>query len=134
MTFTGYPAETVPFLTAFPTRDPAWFKANKKSYEAAVVEPTKALVIELGELLRAHSPDIEVQPKTNGSIAPINNDLRFSPDASPYKGHIMLRFWEGTPKKTASTLMVRISPVAPTTPDEVVWQPILEESHTWVRS
>ena len=23
---------------------------------------------------------------------------------------------------------------APTTPDEVVWQPILEESHTWVRS
>ena len=91
-------------------------------------------MIELGELPRSHSPDIEAQPKNNGSTAPINNDLGFSPDASPYKDHIMLRFWEGTPKKTAPMLMVRISPVAPTTPDEVVWQPILEESHTRVRS
>jgi uncharacterized protein (TIGR02453 family) len=110
MTFTGYPAETLPFLAELARRDPAWFKANKKIYEAVVVMPTKALVVELGELLRAHSPDIEAQPKTNGSIAPINNDLRFSPDASPYKDHIMLRFWEGTPKKTAPTLMVRMSP------------------------
>ena len=110
MTFDGYPAETLPFLTALPTRNPAWFKANKKSYEAAVVAPTKALVVELGELLREMSPDIEAQPKTNGSIAPINNDLCFSPDAAPYKDHVPLRFWEGTPKKAAPMLMVRISP------------------------
>ena len=30
--------------------------------------------------------------------APINNDLRFSPDKSPYKDHLLLRFWEGADK------------------------------------
>ena len=49
-------------------------------------------------------------PRANGSIAPINNDLRFSPGKSPYKDHLLLRFWEGPEKKTAPALMIRISP------------------------
>lgn len=107
MTFTGYSDEAFAFLEALPTRDPEWFRANKADYQRLIVEPTKALVVELGHELRAEAPDIEAQPKTNGSIAPINNDLRFSPDAAPYKDHLMLRFWEGSPKKTAPTLFVR---------------------------
>jgi uncharacterized protein (TIGR02453 family) len=109
MSFTGYTEESLPFLGVLPTRDRDWFKANKKAYEAAIVGPTRELVAALGERLREHAPDIEAQPKTNGSIAPINNDLRFSPDKRPYKDHVLLRFWEGAPKKTAPTLRVRIS-------------------------
>ncbi len=110
MSFAGYRTEALAFLEALPTRDPAWFKANKADYQALIVEPTKALVTDLGDALRADRPEIEAQPKTNGSIAPINNDLRFNPDAAPYKDHLMLRFWEGPSKKTAPTLMVYIGP------------------------
>jgi uncharacterized protein (TIGR02453 family) len=108
MTFRGYTPRALDFLGSLPKRDPEWFKANKADYQQLIVEPTKALVVDLGEHLQNIAPDIEAQPKTNGSIAPINNDLRFNPDAAPYKDHLMLRFWEGAPKKTAPTLMVHI--------------------------
>ena len=108
MIFNGYCDESFAFLTALPTKDPAWFKSNKADYQRLLAEPTKALVVELGQQLQAKRPALEAQPKTNGSIAPINNDLRFSPNAAPYKDHLMLRFWEGTQKKTAPTLMVHI--------------------------
>ena len=108
MTFQGYSNEAMAFLESLPARDPAWFKANRADYQRLIVEPTKALVVDLGHELQQRSPGIEAQPKTNGSIAPINNDLRFNPDGAPYKDHLMLRFWEGSPKKTAPTLMVRM--------------------------
>ncbi|MFT4595826.1 MAG: hypothetical protein ACI9TF_000063 [Paracrocinitomix sp.] len=64
----------------------------------------------MGDYLRANIFDAtEAQPKTNGSIAPIKNDLRSSPDASPYKDHLMFRFWEGPVKQRqgrSSTLPV----------------------------
>ncbi len=107
-TFNGYSAEAIDFLAALPSRDPDWFKANKTDYQRLLVEPTKALVVDLGQELQTMAPGIEAQPKTNGSIAPINNDLRFAPDATPYKDHLMLRFWEGPTKKTAPMLMVHI--------------------------
>jgi uncharacterized protein (TIGR02453 family) len=109
-TFEGYPSETLAFLAALPSRSPDWFKANRKTYEELLVGPTKAFVSTLGDELQERRPDITAQPKTNGSIAPINNDLRFAPDKSPYKDNVLLRFWEGPNKKTAPTLFVRISP------------------------
>lgn len=132
MTFPGYTTEALEFLAALPERDPDWFKANKADYQRLIVEPTKELVVDLGEQLAAHSPGIEAQPKTNGSIAPINNDLRFNPDAPPYKDHLMLRFWEGPTKKTAPMLMVHISPsrvgfasgIMP--PDVAAWREVID--------
>lgn len=108
--FDGYPKEAIGFLRDLPTRSPDWFKAHKSEYQELVVAPTKALVIALGDALGDELPDLVAQPKTNGSIAPINNDLRFAPDKPPYKDHVMLRFWEGAPKKTAPTLFVRLAP------------------------
>jgi uncharacterized protein (DUF2461 family) len=46
----------------------------------------------------------------NGSIAPINRDLRFDPDGPRYKDHLLFRWWEGEQKKTAPTLFVRLAP------------------------
>lgn len=109
MDFAGYSADLIPFLEALPGKDPAWFKANKSTYDEVVVKPTKALVVEMGDILRVELPDIAAVPRTNGSIAPINNDLRFSPDKTPYKDHLLLRFWEGETKKSAPTLFVRIA-------------------------
>lgn len=110
-TFAGFPKSGLDFLTALGDKDKAWFDDNRKVYDTDVVVPAKDFVSAMGEALADSISDaIEAQPKTNGSIAPINNDLRFSPDASPYKDHLMFRFWEGPTKKTAPTLFVRMSP------------------------
>lgn len=109
--FTGFPEEGLKFLTTLGTKDKAWFDTNRKTYDTHVVPQAKAFVDAMGEALHDRiSPDIVAQPKTNGSIAPINNDVRFSPDASPYKDHLMFRFWEGANKKTSPMLMIRMSP------------------------
>lgn len=108
--FEGFPKAGLNFLTELGANDKAWFDEHRTIYEASVVKPAKAFVTAFGEALRADISDaIEAQPKTNGSIAPINNDLRFSPDRNPYKDHLLLKFWEGENKKQAPTLWVRIS-------------------------
>ncbi len=109
--FTGFPQVGLDFLEELGERDKPWFDANRSVYDTEVVAPTKSFVVAVGHRLAdGVAPDIVAQPKANGSIAPINNDLRFSPDKSPYKDHLLLRFWEGPQKKTAPTLMVRIGP------------------------
>ena len=109
--FTGFPRSGLDFLETLGTKDKAWFERRRETYDTDVVGPAKAFVTALGVALRERvSPGIEAQPKTNGSIAPINNDRRFNPDATAYKDHLLFRFWEGRTKKTAPTLMVRLSP------------------------
>lgn len=109
--FTGFSKKGLALLKALPTYDKERFAAEKKLYQSELAEPLKAFVDDLGPVLAsAISPGIEWAAKTNGSISPINNDLRFNPDASPYKDHLLLRFWEGPTKKTAPTLWVRIGP------------------------
>ncbi len=109
--FTGFPQTGLDFLTTLGTKNKTWFDANRSIYDSDVVPHAKAFVVELGELLADRiSGGIEYAPKTNGSIAPINNDLRFTPDASPYKDHLMFKFWEGPDKKVSPMLWVRMSP------------------------
>lgn len=111
MSFTGFPADGDALLTHLPDLDKAGFEAARRGYRATILEPAKAFVTDMGERLAERvSPQIQALPKTNGSIAPINNDLRFSPEATPYKDHLMFRFWEGPNKKTAPTFMVRYHP------------------------
>ncbi|MFT4628224.1 MAG: hypothetical protein ACI8PZ_006919 [Myxococcota bacterium] len=108
--FTGFSAEGLQLLASLDGFDKEQFTANKKAYTRLVATPAKAFVSALLPRLQAAiGPDITGAPKTNGSIAPINNDLRFSPDKSPYKDHLLFRFWEGSEKKLAPTLWVRLS-------------------------
>jgi uncharacterized protein (TIGR02453 family) len=108
--FSGFPAEGLALLAGLPRRNAAWFKANQKAYRSTVLEPAKAFVTAMGALLaESISPEVAAEPKTNGSIAPINNDVRFAKDKSPYKDHLLFRFWQGRDKKTAPTLFVRLS-------------------------
>lgn len=107
--FNGFPDGFGDFLRELGGADKAWFDANRSRYQDLVVEPTRAFVTALGRRLAEDlGPGIQAVPKANGSIAPINNDLRFAKDRSPYKDHLLLRFWEGPSRKTAPTLYVRI--------------------------
>ncbi len=106
-----YTADAIALLEALPTYDKERFAAAKADHQRLLAEPTKALVEALGPLLAERiSPGITWAAKVNGSIAPVNNDLRFNPDASPYRDTILLRFWEGDQKRHAPTLFVRIAP------------------------
>jgi uncharacterized protein (DUF2461 family) len=109
--FAGFPRSALSTLRALPSRDTGWYAAHKAEVAAALIDPARALVEELGERLRAElSPSIEAQPKVNGSISPLNEDLRFAPGKPPYRDYLMLNFWEGAPKKLAPTVRVRIHP------------------------
>lgn len=109
--FTGFPQSGLDFLATLGSKNKTWFDANRSTYDADVVPNAKAFVVELGELLADRvSGGIEYVPKINGSICRINNDLRFRPDVSPYRGYQMFKFWEGPEKNSAPMLLVRVDP------------------------
>lgn len=135
--FQGFPTEGLTFLTELGQQDKAWFDERRKAYNDLVVSPTKAFVTAVGERLAdSFAPAILAQPKANGSIAPINNDLRFSPDKAPYKDHLLLRFWEGEDKKTAPTLFLRINQntlgfaTGAALPDMDHWRQLVDDQRT----
>ena len=110
-TFSGFSAEGLTLLRAIGGADRDHFEANKKAYDELIATPAKAFVDAMTAGLQDRiSPLVDGQPKTNGSIAPINNDLRFNPDASPYKDHVLFKWWQGPDKKLAPTVWVRMSP------------------------
>jgi uncharacterized protein (TIGR02453 family) len=109
MEFDGFSADGLALLDELPNHDKDWFAEQKPRYTALLLEPAKAFAAGMTEALRDDvSPGLEGQPKVNGSISPINNDLRFSPDKAPYKDHLLFKWWEGPDKKTAPTLWVRL--------------------------
>lgn len=110
MSFSGFSKEGLAFLTELGQRDKAFLDAKRTTYQDEVADPAKAFVVAMGEALaETISPEIVAIPKTNGSISPIHNDVRFAKDAPPYKDHLLFRFWEGTDKKVSPTLFVRVS-------------------------
>ncbi len=94
--FPGFPKRTVTFLRELAAHnDRDWFAAHKAEYEAAVMEPSRAFVLAMGERLRRLAPGIRFDPRANGSLFRIYRDTRFSPDKSPYKTNLGIFFWEG---------------------------------------
>lgn len=108
--FRGFP-EGLGVLDTIAASDKEGFAARRAEWEATVFEPARCLVLAVGEVLqREISTGIAAVPKVNGSLSPINRDLRFATDRSrPYKDHLLLNFWEGTPKSSAPTLRVRVA-------------------------
>jgi uncharacterized protein (TIGR02453 family) len=99
--FTGFPLEGLQFLADLAeNNDRDWFNPRKQVYLDTIVAPAVAFVETLGEQLRFISPHIQYDTRTNGqgSLMRIYRDTRFSPDKTPYKTWIGIRFWEGAGK------------------------------------
>jgi uncharacterized protein (TIGR02453 family) len=98
--FEGFRPEALRFLSRLGknnTRD--WFHAHKDEYETLLLEPARDFVVALGEELREFAPDVNADPRVNGSIFRIARDTRFSKDKRPYKNHLDLWFWIGDRKQ-----------------------------------
>ena len=109
MTFEGFP-NGLGLLDELPSLSKEQFAERREEWDKQILGPLRALVSDLGVRLQSDiSPLIAAEPKVNGSISPINRDLRFARDRSSiYKDHVMLNFWEGPSKKFAPTLRLRI--------------------------
>ena len=95
----SFPPETFAFLEGIAAHnEKTWFDANRALYDKGYVEAGKAFVNEMGPKLRTISPEVQFEPKVNGSIGRVNRDIRFSKDKRPYKEHIGLWFWHGDRK------------------------------------
>jgi uncharacterized protein (TIGR02453 family) len=108
--FTGFAAEGLAVLSGLRTNNTReFFEANRAAFERGVLEPAQALVIDLGERLRAVAPDVVADPRVDRSIFRLHRDVRFSPDKSPYKTQQAMFWWEGTSKQSGSGFYLSVS-------------------------
>lgn len=98
--FLGFPKETIQFYQDLTqNNDKLWFEQNRKIFDAQVMKPAQAFVMELGERMVSIAPNIVADPRRDKSIFRIHRDTRFSEDKSPFKTHLAIFFWEGPRKK-----------------------------------
>jgi uncharacterized protein (TIGR02453 family) len=112
MAFRGFQKETVRFLEGIRDHNrKAWFDAHRSDYEQAFLAPAQEFAEALAPRLRKIEPEVNVEPRVNGSILRINRDIRFSKDKSPYKDHLDLWFWTGQRKGwDSSGFFFRLTP------------------------
>lgn len=111
--FQGFPAEGIQFLRDLAQNNhKSWFEAHKATYMRAVQQPAVALVVALGEHLKAAYPPVTYDPRTNGgSLTRIYRDVRFSADKTPYKTNIAMMFApEGYKRMEAPGFGLQITP------------------------
>jgi uncharacterized protein (TIGR02453 family) len=109
--FGGFGADGLAVLSGLrSTNTREFFEANRGAFEEGVLEPAKALVVDLGERLRATvAPDLIADPRVDRSIFRLHRDVRFSPDKSPYKTQQAMFMWEGADKRSAPGFYVAVS-------------------------
>ena len=110
-TFTGFPRAALRFLaelTANNRRD--WFEQHRAEYEALLLQPARALVVELAPRLRRLAPGLRAEPRVGGSILRLHRDARFARGAW-FRDHVELWFWEGDgPSAVHPGFFVTLSP------------------------
>jgi uncharacterized protein (TIGR02453 family) len=99
--FEGFPESGLQFLADLSqNNNREWFNEHKAQYLEYIVEPSKEFIKSVGEQLQFIAPHIQYDTRTNGqgSLMRIYRDIRFSPDKTPYKTYVGIRFWEGSGK------------------------------------
>lgn len=91
--FEGFAPEGVEFLSNLSrNNNRTWFDAHRGVYDAAIVAPALQFIEAMGRALKNIAPSVRPEPRVGGSLFRIHRDTRFSPDKSPYKTHVGIRF------------------------------------------
>lgn len=73
-----------------------WFEAHRDEYEKAILNPSKAFVVEMGEHLLALEPTVDAEPKINKSLFKMYRDVRrMGENKEPMKSKIGFIFPQG---------------------------------------
>ena len=111
MSFTGFSKQSLTFLDKLARNNERdWFHANRDMYEAELLGPAKDFVVAMGDRLFSLSPDINAEPRVNGSIRRIARDIRFSPNKKPYKEYFDFFFRYAGASKEGPGYFLRVTP------------------------
>jgi len=104
MAFEGFDRGAIELLRKLPDWDTNTYSAEKTRLKQGLVEPGGALIEAVAEAL-----DADLSVVRRSSVSPLHRDLRFAPaGAARYKDHLLLTTWNGSDKKFAPTLWIRI--------------------------
>jgi uncharacterized protein (TIGR02453 family) len=92
--------------------DRQWFHDNRDRYERDVREPARAFIRDVASDLEELAPHLIIDDaKSGGSLMRINTDLRFNPDAPPYKSYVGIHFrHEEFKLRSAPSIFLRLEP------------------------
>jgi len=103
-TFRGFPPAALGLLRQVrAANDRDWLAAHREQFDRQVIDPFRALVTALAELMLDIDPGFEVRPTVGRTISRVHRDTRFSRDKSLYRDHMWLAFkrprsdWQGWP-------------------------------------
>jgi uncharacterized protein (TIGR02453 family) len=100
--FSGFQADNFRFMTELQqNNNKQWFDGNRERWEA-LRETLRALCVELTPFIGDLDPELETEPKTGRCLAPINRDIRFSKDKSPYKPYVDIIFFPRDNRRTCA--------------------------------
>ncbi|MEW6410837.1 MAG: DUF2461 domain-containing protein [Candidatus Zixiibacteriota bacterium] len=91
--FSGFSKQTLEFLKNLAANNSKpWLERHRDDYETHLMQPLRALVVELGDLMVSIDPYIETTPAVNKTISKIYRDTRFSRDKSLFKESVWVTF------------------------------------------
>jgi len=103
MSFNGFKKEALQLLKEFEQNNTKeYFESRRADYEKYILEPNKAYVQEMGEVLQILVPNINAIPKVNKSLFKIYRDSRFHP-SEPIKNKIGIIIWQGATHRMQSS-------------------------------
>jgi uncharacterized protein (TIGR02453 family) len=103
MIFNGFKKEALELLVKFEENNSKeYFESRRSDYEKYILEPNKAYVQEMGEVLQILVPHINAVPKINKSLFKIYRDSRFHP-SEPIKSKIGIIIWQGAGHRMQSS-------------------------------
>jgi uncharacterized protein (TIGR02453 family) len=101
--FNGFKKEAIILLEEFEKNNTKeFFESKRAEYEKYILEPNRAYVEEMGEMLQILTPNITAIPKVNKSLFKIFRDSRFH-FSQPIKSKIGIIIWEGNGHRMQSS-------------------------------
>ncbi len=92
-TFKGFSPKALTFLSdLYNNNNKVWFETHRRRYEEYLLDPLRNLVTDLGGLMLAIDPFLEISPAINKTISRIYRDTRFSKDKSPLRDRMWITF------------------------------------------
>lgn len=91
--FEGFSPEALAFLREVRERNSRqWFEERRRVYQELLLEPFRALVMDLTHTMLGIDSMFEVRPAVNKTLSRIHRDTRFSRDKSLYRDSMWLTF------------------------------------------
>jgi len=111
MAFDGFSRDALKFLAQLAkNNNRGWFNDNRSRYDEALLEPAKEFVRAMDSHVYAISPNINCEPRVNGSIKRISRDTRFARNKAPYKEYFDFMFRYAGVGKEGPGYFLRLTP------------------------